>query len=298
MKLFAAFLITTVSLLAYELKPVKINPYTYCFIGDTAPVSKENGGFISNICLLKSDNSIIALDAGPTYQFAKELDAMSIKLFKHSITHVIMSNYHDDRIIGASYFQDRNIPVYAAKGTSEAIAKNAMRFQRIPKEVGKEQYRGSYIPNRFSSIAVPMPFSNNIDIIKPSRASNSATDIAVYDKRTKFLFTGNIVFNDRAIGYAPDSDVSEWLVAIGKLKQLKAKNIMGGHGKQCDAKSYETTEKYLQAMKKQIPKLYDEGVGLDEIVKKTDFSNFKHLQHFNDLNGKNIYNYYMQVEQQ
>jgi glyoxylase-like metal-dependent hydrolase (beta-lactamase superfamily II) len=143
-----------------------------------------------------------------------------------------------------------------------------------------------------------MPFSNNIDIIKPSRASNSPTDIVVYDKRTKFLFTGNVVFNDRAIGYAPDSDVSEWLVAINKLKQLKAKHIMGGHGKQYDAKSYETTEKYLLAMKKQIPKLYDEGVGLDEVVKKSNFSNFKYLKHFNELNGKNIYNYYMQVEQQ
>ena len=298
MKLFTVFLVTTVSLLAYELKPVNINPYTYCFIGDTAPVSKENGGFISNICLIKSDNSIIALDAGPTYQFAKELDAMSIKLFKHPITHVIVSNYHDDRIIGASYFQDHNIPVYAAKGTREAIAKNATRFQRIPKEVGKALYKGSYIPNRFSSITPPMPFSNNIDIIKLSRASNSATDIVVYDKRTKFLFAGNVVFNDRAIGYAPDSDVREWLVAINKLKQLKAKQIMGGHGKQYDAKSYETTEKYLLAMKKQIPKLYDEGVGLEEVVKKSNFSNFQHLKHFNELNGKNIYNYYMQVEQQ
>lgn len=298
MKLFTAFLITTVSLLAYELKPVKINPYTYCFIGDTAPVSKENGGFISNICLLKSDNSIIALDAGPTYQFAKELDATAIKLFKHPITHVIVSNYHDDRIIGASYFQDHKIPVYAAKGTSEAIAKNATRFQRIPKEVGKALYKGSYIPNHFSAIVPPMPFSNNIEIIKLSRASNSATDIVVYDKRTKFLFTGNVVFNDRAIGYAPDSDVSEWLVAINKLKQLKAKQIMGGHGKQYDVKSYETTEKYLLAMKQQIPKLYDEGVGLDEVVKKSNFSNFKNLKNFNELNGKNIYNYYMQVEQQ
>ena len=82
MKLFTVFLVTTVSLLAYELKPVKINPYTYCFIGDTAPVSKENGGFISNICLLKSDNSIIALDAGPTYQFAKELECPDSQRFE------------------------------------------------------------------------------------------------------------------------------------------------------------------------------------------------------------------------
>ncbi len=298
MKLFFAFLITTSSLLSYELKPIKINPYTYCFIGDTAPVKKENGGFVSNICLLKSDNSIIAIDAGPTYTFAKELDAMANKLFNHSITEVILTNYHDDRVIGASYFQDHNIPIYAVEGTSEAITKNEMRFQRIPKEVGEELYKGSYIPTHFRTIASSTPLNKNIDIMKLSPISNSSTDLVVYDKRTKFIFAGNVVFNERAIGYFPDSDVDGWLLAIEKLKQLSAYQIIGGHGKQYDVKSYETTQNYLRAMKAQIPKLYDQGVGLEAIVQKCDFSDFKHLQYFNDLNGKNIYNYYMQVELQ
>jgi len=298
MKLF--WLLATVSsfLFSYELKPLKINPTTYCFIGDTAPVNKENGGFVSNMCLVKSDTDIIAIDAGPTYEFARQLNEKAVQLFHHPITKVVLTNYHDDRVIGASYFQKHNIPIYAEKSITEVIAQNDIRFQRIQREVGEKLYQNSFIPTAFTLIDTQFDLTKNIEIRKLSSAANSATDLIVYDKQTKTLFAGNIVFNDRALGYFPDSDVNGWLKAIDTIKTFNATAIVGGHGKQFDSKSYLTTERYLQAMKQQIPALYDQDVGLDKVVGKCDFSEFRNLSHFQELNGKNIYNYYMQVERE
>jgi glyoxylase-like metal-dependent hydrolase (beta-lactamase superfamily II) len=298
MKFLLLLAVVTSVLFSYELKLVKINSTTYCFIGDTAPVNKENGGFVSNICLVKSDADIIAIDSGPTYEFARQLDEKAVQLFHHRITKVVLANYHDDRVIGASYFQKHNIPIYAEKSISEVIAQNDVRFQRIQREVGEKLYQNSFIPTVFTLIDTKFDLNKNIEIRKLSSASNSSTDLIVYDKRSKTLFVGNIVFNDRALGYFPDSNVNGWLEAIDTIKTLKATAIVGGHGKPFDSKSYLTTEKYLQAMKQQIPALYDQDVGLEKVVEKCDFSEFRNLSHFQELNGKNIYNYYMQVERE
>jgi cyclase len=284
------------SIFAYDLKQLKINVDTYCFIGDTAPVNAKNGGFVSNICLLHRNNDVIAIDAGPTYKFAKELNEQSKKLFKKEITKVVLTNYHDDRIIGASFFEDKNIKVYAAVGTKEAIEQNSMRFLRIPKEIGVEEYKNSYIPTKFELIKERQALATGVEAIKLSSVSESPTDLVVYDAKTGFLFAGNIVFNERAIGYFADSDVDGWLEAIEKIKALNPKLIMGGHGKAYNVNSYQITKEYLQEMKKQITTLYDNGIGLEDIVQKCDFARFKSLLYFNELHGKNIYNYFIQLE--
>jgi len=56
----------------YSLKPIEINSDITCVIGDFNPPTKSNKGFVSNMCYIDIGDSLVALDAGPTYSFAKE----------------------------------------------------------------------------------------------------------------------------------------------------------------------------------------------------------------------------------
>ena len=91
----------------YELKPVKITDDVRCVIGGINPPMKENNGFVSNMCYINIGDSIVVLDAGPTYNFAKEFYTLIKKDYpKLDVSYVVLSNYHDDRIQGASYFKE------------------------------------------------------------------------------------------------------------------------------------------------------------------------------------------------
>jgi len=96
--LISFFALINLSADFYALKPIKITNDISCVIGDINPPMKENNGFVSNMCYINIGDSIVVLDSGPTYNFAKELHNLIKKEYANlKISHVILSNYHDDR---------------------------------------------------------------------------------------------------------------------------------------------------------------------------------------------------------
>jgi len=88
----------------YNLKPIKVTKDITCVIGDFNPPTKQNLGFVSNTCYVDMGNSLVALDAGPTYEFAKEFYALIHKEYPNKrVKAVVLTNFHDDRVLGASF---------------------------------------------------------------------------------------------------------------------------------------------------------------------------------------------------
>ncbi len=298
MRFVMILLAAAASLLAYRLEPVEVAKDTYCFIGDYHGPTAENGGFVSNVCLAKSGEDILLMDAGPTYAFAKQIDAQAQKLFGKGVTMVAVTNYHDDRILGASYFEKRGVPIYVAAGTKAAIKKHAARFERIKNAVDKESYKETRIPKKLTEMeGNRLELTKDAVLIKPGKAAQSPTDILIYLRDRGVVFTGNILFDGRMINFAEDSDMQGWLEAIEKIKALNPEVVVQGHGdKFSPDAAIKVTETYLLQLKDQVGKLYDQGVSLGEVTDKTDLDSAKHLNHYGDLNGKNISHYYLDLE--
>ena len=279
----------------YNLKPISITSNIDCFIGDFNPPMKSNKGFVSNVCTVDIGDSIVVIEAGPTYNFAKELNEYIEKKHHKKVSHVIVTNFHDDRFTGASYYKGKNIPIIAHKTIVKELEENQDKFNRIPKITTKEEYLNSKVVQ--ADILTNDSFiikgeSRNIEVLKLSDSSNSVSDIAVFIPSEDFIFTGNIVFNGRMIKVAKYSNVDNWIKALEKLEDMNVKYVMGGHGKEFDKNSYKATLEYLRTLKKDVSKAYDEDIEREDIYKHVDDKKFSYYEHYKQIAPGNAKQYY------
>lgn len=303
-KILSGILVATVSLFGqtYDLKPIHITKDITCVIGDLNPPTKENKGFVSNMCYVNIGDSLVVLDAGPTYKFAEDFYGLMKKEYpKLEVSHVVLSNFHDDRVQGAGFFQEKGAKIVGYKNLNEDIKENLDKFERMKMILNPEVLKGTTIPK--ADLLVENGYEikgskKRLTIVKPSTVSEEKSDIAIYSKSDSFLFVGNIVFNGRMINYTKNSSVDGWIEALENLAKMDAKYLLGGHGKEYDAKSYQTTLEYLKTLRAGVKKGYEEGVSAIEIGKVVDTKKFNFLYYYEQLNYGNIQNLYNQLEWQ
>ena len=284
----------------YDLKPVKITKDITCVIGDFHPPTKENKGFVSNMCYVDMGNSLVVLDAGPTYKFAEEFYSLMKKEYpKLEVSHVVLSNYHDDRVQGASFFKGKGAKIVGHKTLNDDINENPDKFNRMKMILSKEDFEGTKVIHADTLVDGGYKIkglSKTLEIIKPSEISEEKSDIAVYSKDDSFLFVGNIVFNGRLLSYKKTSNIDGWIEAVENLAKIGAENFLGGHGKEYHKDSYKPTLEYLQILRDDVRKAYDEGIDVIDVKKYVGTKKFDYINHFEQLNSSNISTYYNQLE--
>ncbi|WP_122893905.1 MBL fold metallo-hydrolase [Arcobacter peruensis] len=279
----------------YKLKVVNVTSNIDCYIGDFNPPTKENKGFVSNVCTVDTGDSIVVIEAGPTYVFAKELNELIKKKYAKDVSYVIVTNFHDDRYTGASFYKEKNIPIIAHNTIVKELKENPDKFNRIPRVTTKEEYVKSKVVDAdiFTNDKYIIKGKNfNIEVLKLSKASNSVSDISVFVPSENFIFTGNTVFNGRMIKYAKYSNINEWIKALEKLEKMNVKYVMGGHGKEFDKTSYKPTLEYLRVLKQSVTKAYDDEVDVEDIYNYVDDKKFSYYDHYKTiapLNAKTLY---------
>jgi len=303
MKKYIATLLLCTSILSannYSLKPIEINSDITCVIGDFNPPTKSNKGFVSNMCYIDIGDSLVALDAGPTYSFAKEFYTLIKEKYPNKkVSHVILSNFHDDRVLGASFFKQKGIKIVGHKTINAEYKKYKNKFGRIQRITSKELYSNTKLVE--ADILVNGGYKivgtkKTIEIIKPSEISEEKSDIAIYSKNDSFLFVGNIVFNGRMLNYRSASNIDGWIEALQNLASINAKYFLGGHGKEYDKNSYTYSLEYLIALKKGVKKAYEDELDIEDVKASFDMEKFKNINHFSQLHSNNINNYYTQLE--
>ncbi len=284
----------------YDLKPVKITKDITCVIGDFHPPTKENKGFVSNMCYVDMGDSLVVLDAGPTYKFAKEFYALMKKEYpKLEVSHVVLSNYHDDRVQGASFFKEKGAKIVGHKTLNDDINENPDKFNRMKMILSKKDFEGTKVILADTLVDGGYKIKGSLktlEIIKPSKISEEKSDIAVYSKDDSFLFAGNIVFNGRLLSYKKTSNIDGWIEAVDNLAKIGAENFLGGHGKEYHKDSYKPTLEYLQILRADVRKAYDEGIDVIDVKKYVGTKKFDYINHFEQLNSSNISTYYNQLE--
>lgn len=284
----------------YDLKAIKITKDISCVIGDFHPPMKENKGFVSNMCYVNIGDSLVVLDAGPTFNFAKEFHTlMKDEYPKLEVSHVILSNYHDDRTQGASYFKGLGVKIVGHKTINEDIDKNPSKFQRMKNILEKEVYENTEVIHADTLVDGGYKINGStktLEIIKPSEVSEEKSDIAIYSKDDSFLFVGNIVFNGRLLSYKKTSNIDGWIEAIENLAKMNAKYLLGGHGKEFDKNSYKASLEYLKILRDDVRKAYEEEIDIVDVKKHVRTKKFDYINHFEQLNSANITIYYNQLE--
>jgi len=301
-KIIYGLLIITLGLFGktYDLKPIKITKDITCVIGDINPPMKSNNGFVSNMCYVNMGDSLVVLDAGPTYIFAKEFYTLMKKEYpKLKVSYVVLSNFHDDRIQGAGFFQEKGAKIIGYKNLNQDIADNLSKYERMKMLLNPEILKGTTIPK--ADLLVENGYkikgvTKTLTIIKASDISEEKSDIAIYSKDDSFIFAGNIVFTQRMLNYTKNSNVDGWIEAIENLASFNAHYLLGGHGKYFGKYTYKENLEYLKILRDDVKKAYEDEIDIIDVKKHVKAQKFKHLNYFEQLNGNNITNYYTQLE--
>jgi len=284
----------------YNLKPIKITNDITCVIGDFHPPMKSNKGFVSNMCYVNMGDSLVVLDAGPTYKFAKEFYYLMQKEYpKLKVSDVVLTNYHDDRIGGAYFFKELGANIIGHSTLNAEIEQYKDKFGRLEMFMSKEFLKGTNIIPATKLVDGGYKIKGSIktlEILKLSKVSEERSDIAVYSKDDSFLFVGNIVFNGRALNYRKTSDIDGWIEALENIEKLNVKYILAGHGKEFDQNTYKYSLEYLKAMRSGVKKAYEEELEDGDLIKAVDVKKFNTVNHFKQLNYNNINNYVEQLE--
>ncbi len=301
------YLIATILLAAnlfaastYNLKPIAITKDIHCVIGDLNPPTKENNGFVSNMCYVDIGDSVVILDAGPTYKFAQEFYGVIQKDYPNKkISHVVLSNFHDDRVQGASFFQEKGAKIIGYKNFNDDIKENKDKFERMKMilspdilEKTKVILADTLVENGYKIVGS----KKTLEIVKLSAVSEEKSDITIYSKDDSFFFVGNIVFNGRMLNYTKNSNIDGWIEALENLGKYNAKYILGGHGFEYDKESYKPSLEYLQILRRDLKQAYDDGVDTLDLVQAVKSDKFNYLNFYKQLNYGNIQNYYYQLE--
>ncbi|WP_457608646.1 MBL fold metallo-hydrolase [Nitratifractor sp.] len=302
MKTFVLTLLSSLFVLAgnlYTFTPVKIADGIECVIGDFNPPSKANKGFVNNACAVDQGDGIVVVEGGPSYRFAKEYAAFVQQRMHKPIKALVVTNYHDDRLFGASYYREKSIPIYAHRSIVDDIHKNPEKFERLKHILTPEEFAGTklVVPDRLFDRNITIPGKRHtLELLKLSPVSEEASDLVVWVPDAKFLFAGNIVFNNRMLNYTKNSNMKGWIQALEKIAAMHPAIVLGGHGATMGPDAYQTTLAYLKSLRKQVKKAYDNDVDNAELMKHLDLKAFDKLGHSSQLNPHNARNYYEQLE--
>jgi len=285
----------------FEFKPVKVTEDISCFIGDYNPVQKSNRGFVSNICYIDMGDFLVLNDAGATYNFAKELNAFIEKSTNKKIKYVVITNYHDDRLLGASYFKEKGVKIVGASNMPEMIKEHAIKYERVLKNLPSDLIKNTkvVIPDiLFEKEYIIKGKKKNISVIKPSEGTQSATDLIVYSPKDNLIFTGNTIFNGRFVNYASDSNIDEWIKALHVIEKMNVRYIVPGHGDDFSKDSFRPTLEYLEMLRKQVKVAYEKDIDPADLEKYVHTDKFNNIPHYNELYLRNARNYFDQLEWQ
>jgi len=285
----------------FTFKPVTITNDISCFIGDYNPVLKSNQGFVSNVCYIDIGDSLVLLDTGATYNFAKELNNFIENKTHKKISHVVVTNYHDDRLLGASFFKTKGIKIIGAYNMPEMIKEYASKYKRVLENLPKNLIQNTRVVEpdiivEENSEYIIKGSKKSIKVIKPSEGTQSSTDLIVYSQKDSFVFTGNTIFNGRFVNYAGDSNIYGWIKALHVIQKLDAKYVMGGHGDDFSKDSYKPTLEYLEMLKQQVKAAYEKDIDPADLSKNVHTDKFKNIPHYEELYMRNARNYYNQLE--
>ena len=299
--LLSIFIISGVmSASEYNLKPIKITNDITCVIGDFHPPMKSNKGFVSNMCYVNMGDSLVVLDAGPTYKFANEFYALMSKEYpKLKVSNVVLTNYHDDRIGGAYFFKELGANIIGHSTLNAEIEHHKDKFGRLAMFMSKEFLEGTNIIPATKLVDGGYKIKGSkktLEILKLSETSEERSDIVIYSKDDSFLFVGNIVFNGRALNYRKTSNMTGWIEALENIDKINAKYVLGGHGKQFDKDAHKYSLEYLKTLHIGVKKAYEEELEDGDLIKAVNVEKFNTVNHFKQLNYNNINNYVEQLE--
>ena len=197
----------------FNLIPIEVSKNVYVFLGDIDDVNNNNGGAISNTGFIIGDNSILVIDAGPSYLYASNVIEIINSYSNLPIKYLVVTHHHADHSFGISRYLEINTEIIMAEAEVKRYLKYGNRsLRQLRNLIGEEWLLNTKI-NTFNNLRKKYPINldlgNRNIIIELFEEGHSDGDLIIKDISSNILFVGDLVFNQRA-PTSPHANIYNW----------------------------------------------------------------------------------------
>lgn len=281
----------------YNLKPIKVSSDIWCFFGKLEAPTKENGGFMSNSCYIKTNKSYVLIDSGASYDFANQAYKAMEKIEKLPVNTVITTHAHDDHWLGNNFYKEKfNAKIYGPALINKEFNTNSeIRGVKVLSEENKKNTKFVAIDEIINETKTLDIDGKEIIIIPTGVKAHTSDDLFVYLPNDKVLFSGDIVMNGRVTSNR-DGSVIGSLKALEMINSKKWDVLVPGHGVDTSKTAADETIKYFTLLKQRVLEAIENEVTGNDITKIVTMEEFKNKALYDELNSKNVFDAFRELE--
>lgn len=211
----------------YALTPQKITEGVFYFEGANEDFTFKNGGNILNVGVIITSEGVVLVNSGPSLLYGEQLKAAVAKLTDKPVVRIYISKLHPDHFLGNQAFD--GIPIYTLAQTRELIQQHAGQFTDNMYRLVGSWMKGTEatMPTHTAKAGEVTIGDRTLQII--DAAGHTPGDLILLDKKSGTLFTGGVVFHDRA-PTTPNADLKLWKKELEMLSKIKFNYLLPSHG--------------------------------------------------------------------
>lgn len=284
---------------AAPLPVTEIAPGIFVHAGRHALVAAANLGGISNAAFIIGEECVAVIDTGGSYRFGKALRDAILSRTTRPIRYVINTHMHPDHVLGNAAFKVDQ-PVFVAHSKmGRGLAARAETYLSAARNLlGEEAFAGTEIVLPARNVERPemIDLGHRILQLDPQPTAHTDNDLLVFDRQTRTLFTGDLLFVDHVP--ALDGSILGWLQVSARLRDFAAERAVPGHGpaavKWPDAIAPQ--ERYLEAVVHDVRAMIEDGQTLAHAMTSAGMAERAGWELFDDYHARNVASAFAELE--
>lgn len=279
----------------YNLEPIKLTENSYYFYGKEEYFSEENGGDIANSAFIIAKDFVVVIDTGSSHEYGEQMIKAIKKITNKPVKYVINTHHHPDHFLGNSAF--KNAEIFSTHYTQKDIAQNGKFYIENLTNLCKGAMTNTEIKAPTTTLSKKELDLGGYKLEVLLFHGHTKSDVVIFDKKTKILYTSDLIFNKRALA-TPHANLIEWKNSLKQLEKIDFKILVPGHGKVAfNKKPIEENIEYLQFVDNFFKKSATFGLDIFEILNQKIPQSMKRYSMFEEEFERTVINLYPKYEE-
>lgn len=280
-------------------KPVEFIPGVYAAIGATAPPTYENAGHNNNLSFVITDEGVVVINSGASYELAEALHAEIKAVTDRSVILVFNENGQGHAMLGNSYWAEQGVEIVAHAEAAAEFAEYGAQSLRSAQNTVKERVAKTSVvlPTKTFEDTYSVTLGG-VDIeARYLGPAHSPGDIVVWLPQKSLVISGDMAFHERMLPIFPHTIAADWIETWDTaFEELGATYVIPGHGHPTNMDQVRRyTRDYLVYLREKVGAHLEAGGNLADAY-YVDQSPYAHLDTFEELATKNAGRIYEQME--
>lgn len=276
----------------------EVAPGVYLHRGQHADLDDPRRGDSANIGFIEGADCVAVIDSGGSLATGTQLLHAISQHTDKPVCYVINTHVHFDHVLGNGAFEIEGIQFFGHDNLAEALSANRDFFA----EHFAEELRGTETIQKINATHVWVDWKVEIDlgerplILEAHELAHSNTDFTVLDRKTKTLWTGDLLFRERMP--VLDGSLKGWLAWMdGAMKQTYAL-VIPGHGEPDRAwpDGAVAQHRYLKTLLDETRKAITDGMFIEDAKGIVGSGEKAHWRLSDSAHGRNVSRAFRELE--